>query len=81
MALVVVGGWVGLVVSIAVLALFAAYLVLVVRARGFETDVDCACFGSMGPGRITTFTVWRNAWLVALAVGSVVVALQAVTRC
>ena len=62
------GGWVGLVVSIAVLALFTAYLALVVRARGFETDVDCACFGSMGPGRITTLTVWRNAWLVALAV-------------
>ena len=68
------GGWVGLVVSIAVLALFTAYLALVVRARGFETDVDCACFGSMGPGRITTLTVWRNAWLVALAVGAVVVA-------
>jgi hypothetical protein len=73
-ALVVIGGWVGVIVSLAVLALFCAYLVLVVRARGFETDVDCACFGSMGPGRITTLTVWRNAWLLALAVASVVVA-------
>jgi hypothetical protein len=73
-ALVAVGGWVGVVVSIAVLALFTAYLALVVRARGFETDVDCACFGSLGPGRITSLTMWRNVWLVALAVGAVVVA-------
>jgi hypothetical protein len=73
-ALVVVGGGAGVVVSIAVLALFCAYLTLVVRARGFDTDVDCACFGSMGPGRVTTWTVWRNSWLVALAVLAVVVA-------
>ncbi len=73
-ALVSLGGWIGLVISIAVLALFSAYLGLVVRARGFETDVDCACFGSLGPGRITSLTMWRNVWLVALAVGAVVVA-------
>jgi hypothetical protein len=77
-ALVTLGGWVGLVVSIAVLVLFAAYLALVVRARGFAADVDCACFGSVGPGRITTLTVWRNAWLLALAILSVVLASSGV---
>ena len=76
LALVTVGGWAGVVVSLVVLALFAAYLVLVIRARGFDTDVDCACFGSLGPGRITRVTVWRNTWLLALAVVSVVVALS-----
>ncbi|WP_404392332.1 MauE/DoxX family redox-associated membrane protein [Humibacillus xanthopallidus] len=76
LALVTVGGWVGVVVSLAVLALFAAYLALVIRARGFDTDVDCACFGSLGPGRITRVTVWRNTWLLALAVVSVLVALS-----
>ncbi|GAA2168303.1 MauE/DoxX family redox-associated membrane protein [Humibacillus xanthopallidus] len=74
LALVVVGGWLGVVASLAVLALFSAYLALVVRARGFETDVDCACFGSVGPGKITRLTVWRNTWLLALAVVSLVVA-------
>ncbi|TQM63985.1 MauE/DoxX family redox-associated membrane protein [Humibacillus xanthopallidus] len=74
LVLIVVGGWLGVVVSLAVLALFGAYFALVVRARGFETDVDCACFGSLGPGRITRVTVWRNTWLLALAVVSVLVA-------
>jgi hypothetical protein len=74
--LVVAGGWLGVVVSLAVLALFTAYLALVVRARGFDTDVDCACFGSLGPGRVTMLTVWRNVWLLALAVISVVVATR-----
>src|SRR5829696_3548701 len=53
-ALVLVGGPVGVVAAVAALLLFGAYLVLVVRALGFEEDVDCACFGAFAPGRIST---------------------------
>jgi len=75
-ALLLVGGPVGLVAAVAALLLFTAYLVLVVRAVGFDEDVDCACFGEFAPGRITRRTVLRNAWLVLLAVLAVVVAAQ-----
>jgi hypothetical protein len=69
--LVVGAGWLGTVGALGTLALMVVYLVLVVRAvRGGE-DVDCACFGAWGPGRVTWATVWRNAWLVLLAVLSV----------
>lgn len=73
-ALVVLPGALGVVAAVAAVALFGAYLWLVVRARGFETDVDCACFGAFGPGSVTRLTVWRNAWLLLLAVTAVVVA-------
>ncbi len=65
--LVVAGGWLGVVVAVAALLLFTAYLLLVLRALGFDVPVDCACFGEFAPGRITRRTVVRNAWLVALA--------------
>ncbi|MBW8732418.1 MAG: hypothetical protein JF622_16000, partial [Terrabacter sp.] len=65
-ALLLVGGPVGIVAAVAALLLFTAYLVLVVRAVGFDEDVDCACFGEFAPGRITRRTVVRNAWLVLL---------------
>ena len=75
-ALLLVGGPAGTVAAVAALLLFTAYLVLVVRALGFDEDVDCACFGEFAPGRITRRTVVRNAWLVLLAVLAVVVAAQ-----
>ncbi|CAN7466226.1 hypothetical protein LJR027_002961 [Terrabacter sp. LjRoot27] len=74
--LLLVGGTVGTVAAVAALLLFTAYLVLVVRALGFDEDVECACFGEFAPGRITRRTVVRNAWLVALAVTAVGVATQ-----
>ena len=73
-ALVVAGGAVGAVAAVAALLLFTAYLVLVVRALGFDEDVECACFGEFAPGRITRRTVVRNAWLVALSAVAVGVA-------
>ncbi len=69
--LVVAPGWLGVVGAVAALGLMAAYLVLVVRAVRREEDVDCACFGAWGPGRVTQRTVWRNAWLLLLAALSV----------
>ena len=53
--------------AVAALLLFTAYLVLVVRALGFDEDVDCACFGAFAPGRISRQTVVRNVWLLMLA--------------
>ncbi|KRF43277.1 hypothetical protein ASH01_15880 [Terrabacter sp. Soil811] len=74
--LLLVGGPVGTLAAVAALLLFTAYLGLVVRALGFDEDVDCACFGEFAPGRITTRTVVRNAWLVLMAVLTTVVAAQ-----
>jgi hypothetical protein len=74
--LVAAGGWLGVVAAVAALLLFAAYLALVVRALGFEESVDCACFGEFAPGRITKRTVWRNVWLVVLAVGALALSFQ-----
>lgn len=66
--LVVASGWLGAIAAVGSLLLFGVYLVLVVRALGFEQPVDCACFGEFAPGHITRRTVVRNAWLLTLAV-------------
>lgn len=70
--LLVTSGVLGALAGVATVLLVSAYLWLVARARGFETDVDCACFGSLGPSRITGLTVARNVWLLALALVSLV---------
>src|SRR3954471_6096738 len=75
-ALVLAEPLVGAVVAVGALLLFTAYLLLVVRALGFDEDVDCACFGAFAPGRITGRTVVRNAWLVGLSVAALGVSLQ-----
>jgi hypothetical protein len=69
------GGW-GVAAAFAAVLLFAAYLLLVVRALGFDVPVDCACFGELSPGRITPRTVARNAWLLVLAVVSLALAAR-----
>ena len=76
LALVALGGLPGAAAAVGALVLFTAYLVLVVRALGFDEDVECACFGEFAPGRISRRTVVRNAWLVALAALSVGAATQ-----
>ena len=61
------------VVALLTLALFVAYLVLVVRALRGPEPVDCGCFGAIGDSRVTRVTVWRNVALVlssALAVAA-----------
>lgn len=65
--LLVVPGPAGVVVAAAALLLMLVYLVLVVRGLRSPVDVDCACFGNLGGERITAATVWRNAWLSAIA--------------
>jgi hypothetical protein len=76
MALVLAGGALGVVAALAALLLFTAYLVLVVRALGFDEDVECACFGAFAPGRISSVTVVRNVWLVVLAALAVGISTQ-----
>ncbi len=67
LALIVLGGWLGLAAALVALALMLAYLVLVARAVSSASDSSCACFGDRKP--VTRVTVVRNAWLVALATG------------
>ena len=75
-ALLLVGpNWLRVSAAVGVLGLMLAYLALVARAVRRGDDVDCACFGAWGPGRVTTRTVWRNAWLVVLAALSLWAAL------
>lgn len=54
-------------VGVLVLALFAAYLGLVVRAVRRPEPADCGCFGAIGDSRVTRVTVWRNATLLLSA--------------
>ncbi|WP_151526050.1 MauE/DoxX family redox-associated membrane protein [Serinicoccus kebangsaanensis] len=48
-------------------ALFGAFLAVVVRAMGLDPRPVCACFGRVGNHRITGRTVARNTVLVGLA--------------
>lgn len=50
-----------------VLALFVAYLVVIVRALGFGYPVTCSCFGRLGLGEVTRRTALRNVLLVVVA--------------
>ncbi|GAB3880197.1 TlpA family protein disulfide reductase [Terrabacter terrigena] len=68
--LLLVGGAGGVLLAAVAFLLFAAYLVLVTRALGFDEDVECACFGTFAPGRISGRTVLRNTWLLVLGVAA-----------
>ena len=70
-ALLLLGGWLGLLAALVAVALMAAYLWLVVQAKGRSEDASCACFGSKR--RITRVTVIRNVWLLVLAVATAAV--------
>ena len=69
LALIVLGGALGLMAALVATALMAAYLWLVARAyrrsRATGEDASCACFGTRR--RITGVTLVRNAWLTLLA--------------
>lgn len=68
-ALSLLGGLPGVIVSGGALALLVGYLALVLRARLRSPDASCACFGARST--ITGATVARNGWLVALAAATV----------
>jgi hypothetical protein len=64
-ALVLLGGILGLLAALVALALMSAYLWLVWRSVARADDASCACFGVRK--RVTKVTVARNAWLTLLA--------------
>lgn len=61
--------------ALAAALLLVAFTVAVGRALRQGREVDCNCFGSLGPSRISRWTLARNALLLALAV-SVAIAAQ-----
>ena len=75
-ALLVTSGAALVVVALLTLALFVAYLVLIVGAVRRPEPVDCGCFGALGDSRVTRVTVWRNVTLVLSAVLAVVAGLR-----
>lgn len=62
------------VAALAAFALFAVYLGLVISAVRRQRDARCNCFGGRGNERVTSATIWRNAWFLFLAVVMVVAA-------
>jgi len=65
-------GWALVVVAAVAAVLFATYWVLVARVLRRGEDVDCACFGALGEGRVSGWTLGRNTLLVALGALAVV---------
>lgn len=70
-AVAVLGGVMGVLVSLVAVLLMAAYTWLVVGAVSRKDDASCACFGARK--RVTRVTVIRNAWLTALAIATAAV--------
>lgn len=66
-ALVLLPGWFGIAAGVVALGLMVAYLVVIVRALGFDHPVTCGCFGTLGLGLVTRRTAYRNAALVLAA--------------
>ncbi|MBS1892957.1 MAG: redoxin domain-containing protein [Actinobacteria bacterium] len=55
--------------------LLAVFTAAVARTLALGREVDCNCFGSLGPSRISRWTLARNAILLVLA-GGVAIAAQ-----
>lgn len=72
-------GWLLGLAAAATAALFVAYLVVVVRALGFDEPVNCHCFGTLGEATLSRRTVVRNGVLVATAVLAILAALGGVS--
>lgn len=72
--LLLTSGWVQVLVALAAIALFTAYLVLIVRASRFPDKVECGCLGKLGLGTVGTVTIVRNVLLLALAAATLAAA-------
>ncbi|MGA8248550.1 MAG: MauE/DoxX family redox-associated membrane protein, partial [Nocardioides sp.] len=55
------------VATTATLLLFLVYLLVILRALRLPYPVSCSCFGRLGLGEVTRWTLARNALLLALA--------------
>jgi Methylamine utilisation protein MauE len=60
------GGWY-VVAATATLLLFLAYFLVILRAVRLPYPVSCSCFGRLGLGEVTRWTLARNGVLLALA--------------
>lgn len=60
------GAWYALATT-ATLLLFGAYFLVVLRAVRLPYPVSCSCFGRLGLGEVTGWTLARNGVLLALA--------------
>lgn len=74
-ALLVLPGVGSILATVLTLILMLVYLVVIVRALGFDEAVECGCFGELGLGDVDQRTAWRNAILVAFGVLAVVAAI------
>lgn len=61
--------------ALAAVLLLAAFTAAVARTLMQGREVDCNCFGSLGPSRISRWTLARNVLLLALA-GAIAIAAQ-----
>jgi hypothetical protein len=61
--------------ALAAVLLLAAFTAAVARTLMQGREVDCNCFGSLGPSRISRWTLARNVLLLALA-GGIAIAAQ-----
>lgn len=82
--LLAVGLWIPIVpvqvaVAAATLALMLAYLVIIVRALGFDEPVHCSCFGTLGSPNVSRASALRNVTLSLLGVAGVVSAATGAT--
>lgn len=68
LALVVAAPPFALPVAVLALLLCVGYLVVIVRALGFDHPVTCGCFGELGLGEVTRRTAVRNVLLVVVAI-------------
>lgn len=75
--LLVTWGWVHLLVTLATLALFIAYLILVAKALQRNDGASCNCFGEWSQSTVTGSTLVRNYVLVFVALLAVVGAFSA----
>lgn len=57
-----------LVLAALALMLLLAYWVIIARALGFDEQVECSCFGTLGSPTVSRTTLVRNTVLVALGV-------------
>lgn len=67
-ALLLTSGVLQTLVAIGTVALFAGYLMVIVRASRFPEKVECGCLGKLGLGTVGPVTILRNVLLLGLAV-------------
>lgn len=70
-ALIVLGGVLGVLAGLVAVLLMVAYLGLVTRALRTAPDASCSCFGTRRP--VTRLTVARNVWLSLVAAATTAV--------